>query len=79
MIASIPTPALGFIGRKNSGKTTLLEKVISELTARGLKIATVKHHGHPDFDIDILGRDSYRHRMAGAQSTLFFPTFALLK
>ena len=69
MIASIPTPALGFIGRKNSGKTTLLEKVISELTARGLKIATVKHHGHPDFDIDIPGRDSYRHRMAGAQST----------
>ncbi len=72
MIASIPTPALGFIGRKNSGKTTLLEKVISELTARGLKIATVKHHGHPDFDIDIPGRDSYRHRMAGAQSTTIF-------
>lgn len=65
----IPTPAVSFIGRKNSGKTTLLEKLISSLTNRGLKVATVKHHGHPDFDIDIPGRDSFRHRAAGAQST----------
>lgn len=56
--AALPSPALSFIGRKNSGKTTLLEKTIAELTRRGLKVATIKHHGHPDFDIDVPGRDS---------------------
>lgn len=65
----LPSPAVSFIGRKNSGKTTLLEKVIAYLSEKGLRIATIKHHGHPDFDIDIPGRDSYRHRAAGAQST----------
>lgn len=64
----LPSPAVSFIGRKNSGKTTLLEKVIAYLSEKGLRIATIKHHGHPDFDIDIPGRDSYRHRAAGAQS-----------
>ena len=67
-ITPIPSPALSFIGRKNSGKTTLLEKLIGVLSKRGLSIASVKHHGHPEFDIDIPGRDSYRHRMAGARS-----------
>lgn len=67
--AALPSPALSFIGRKNSGKTTLLEKTIAELTRRGLKVATIKHHGHPDFDIDVPGRDSYRHRAAGSRST----------
>lgn len=66
----IPTPALGFVGRKNSGKTTLLEKLIAHLTQQGLRVATVKHHGHPHFDIDIPGRDSYRHRSAGARSAI---------
>lgn len=66
---STPSPAISFIGRKNSGKTTLLEKLIANLSDKGLRIATIKHHGHPDFDIDISGRDSYRHRAAGAQST----------
>ena len=66
---SIPSPAISFVGRKNSGKTTLLEKLITNLADKGLRIATIKHHGHPDFDIDIPGRDSYRHRAAGAQST----------
>lgn len=65
---TIPTPAVSFIGRKNSGKTTLLEKVIATLSDQGLRIATIKHHGHPDFDIDVPGRDSYRHRQAGARS-----------
>lgn len=66
---STPSPAISFIGRKNSGKTTLFEKLIANLSDKGLRIATIKHHGHPDFDIDISGRDSYRHRAAGAQST----------
>ena len=64
-----PSPAVLFVGRQNSGKTTLLEKVIRCLTNRGLAIATCKHHGHPDFTIDVPGKDSYRHREAGARST----------
>lgn len=65
-----PSPAISFVGRHNSGKTTLLEKVIRELIARGVHLATVKHHGHPDFDIDYPGKDSYRHRMAGSRDTV---------
>ena len=64
-----PSPAVLFVGRQNSGKTTLLEKIIRCLTNRGLAIATCKHHGHPDFTIDVPGKDSYRHREAGARST----------
>lgn len=64
-----PSPAVLFVGRQNSGKTTLLEKVIACLTRRGLDVATLKHHGHPDFEIDVPGKDSWRHRQAGAQST----------
>lgn len=64
------SPAVLFVGRQNSGKTTLLEKVIRCLTKRGLAIATLKHHGHPNFSIDVPGKDSYRHREAGAQSTV---------
>ena len=61
-----PSPAVSFVGRQNSGKTTLLEKVIAELAAQGLSIGTLKHHGHSKFQIDIPGKDSYRHRAAGA-------------
>lgn len=61
-----PSPAISFVGRHNSGKTTLLVKVISELVSRGLNIGSIKHHGHPDFDIDYPGKDSYRHREAGS-------------
>ncbi len=52
-----PSPAVSFVGRQNSGKTTLLEKIITELTRQGLAIGTMKHHGHPDFEIDIPGKD----------------------
>ena len=64
-----PSPAVSFVGRQNSGKTTLLEKIITELTRQGLAIGTMKHHGHPDFEIDIPGKDSYRHRAAGSKAT----------
>lgn len=64
-----PSPAVCFIGRKNSGKTTLVEQVIACLCAKGLDVASIKHHGHPDFEIDIPGKDSYRHRQAGARAT----------
>ncbi|MGN8022678.1 molybdopterin-guanine dinucleotide biosynthesis protein B [Phyllobacterium sp. 22229] len=55
----------GITGWKNSGKTTLTVKLVTELTRRGWKIATVKH-AHHDFDIDQEGTDSFRHRKAGA-------------
>ncbi len=56
---------IGVCGFKNSGKTTLVEKLVCHLTGRGFKISTVKH-AHHDFDIDHEGRDSFRHRKAGA-------------
>ena len=56
---------IGVCGFKNSGKTTLVEKLVQNLTALGYKISTVKH-AHHDFDIDHEGRDSFRHRKAGA-------------
>ena len=55
----------GVAGFKNAGKTTLVEKLVRELTRRGYRIATVKH-AHHSFDIDHEGRDSFRHRKAGA-------------
>jgi len=55
----------GVTGWKNSGKTTLVERLVTELTRRGWRVSTVKH-AHHDFDIDKPGADSYRHRMAGA-------------
>lgn len=59
----------GVCGWKNSGKTTLVEKLLRILTARGLRVSTIKH-AHHAFDIDHEGRDSHRHRMAGAQEVL---------
>ena len=56
---------IGVCGFKNSGKTTLVEKLVRHLTEQGFKISTVKH-AHHDFDIDHEGRDSFRHRKAGA-------------
>ena len=56
---------IGVCGFKNSGKTTLVEKLVRYLTEQGYKISTVKH-AHHDFDIDHEGRDSFRHRKAGA-------------
>ena len=55
----------GITGWKNSGKTTLTEKLVIELVRRGWKVSTVKH-AHHDFDIDKPGSDSFRHRQAGA-------------
>jgi molybdopterin-guanine dinucleotide biosynthesis protein B len=55
----------GITGWKNSGKTTLTEKLVAEFARRGWKVSTVKH-AHHDFDIDKPGADSFRHRQAGA-------------
>ncbi|MBL0936536.1 MAG: molybdopterin-guanine dinucleotide biosynthesis protein B [Rhizobiaceae bacterium] len=56
---------IGITGWKNSGKTTLTERLVTEFVARGLKVSTVKH-AHHAFDIDQPGTDSHRHREAGA-------------
>ena len=59
----------GIAGYSGSGKTTLLEKLLPQLTARGLKVSVIKH-AHHGFDIDRPGKDSYRHREAGATEVL---------
>ncbi|MDE1158504.1 MAG: molybdopterin-guanine dinucleotide biosynthesis protein B [Neorhizobium sp.] len=56
----------GISGWKNSGKTGLAVRLVSEFTRRGYRISTIKH-AHHDFDIDKVGADSFRHREAGAQ------------
>jgi molybdopterin-guanine dinucleotide biosynthesis adapter protein len=56
---------IGLAGWSGSGKTTLVAKLIPVFVGRGLKVSTVKH-AHKGFDIDIPGKDSHTHRMAGA-------------
>lgn len=58
-------------GKKNSGKTTLLIRLISRLTEQGRKVAVIKHDGH-DFAGDIPGTDSYRLKQAGAYGTVVY-------
>lgn len=58
-------PVVSIVGLSGSGKTTLLEKAVSELTNRGYRVGTVKHDAH-GFDIDHEGKDSWRHKKAGA-------------
>jgi len=55
----------GVTGWKNSGKTGLMERLVADITARGLKVATIKH-AHHSFDVDQPGKYSHRHREAGA-------------
>ena len=59
----------GITGWKNSGKTTLIVALVGEFTRRGLSVSTIKH-AHHAFDIDVPGKDSYRHRQAGASEVL---------
>ena len=59
----------GVVGWKNAGKTGLMERLVTEITGRGLRVSTVKH-AHHAFDIDHPGKDSHRHRVAGATEVL---------
>lgn len=70
----------GFAGWSGSGKTTLIEQVITHLAAYGARVSLVKH-AHHDFDFDIPGKDSYRHRKAGASEVLVTSAkrFALIR
>jgi len=60
---------LGIVGWSGAGKTTLIEALLPRLAARGLTVSTVKHTHH-GFDLDRPGKDSYRHRAAGAHEVL---------
>lgn len=59
----------GVVGWKNAGKTGLMERLVGDLVGRGVSISTVKH-AHHSFDVDQAGRDSHRHRVAGASEVM---------
>jgi len=62
-------PIVSIVGTSDSGKTTLIEKLVPELTRRGYKVATIKHDVH-GFDVDREGKDSWRHKQAGAHTVV---------
>ena len=62
-------PVLSIVGKAESGKTTLIEKLIPALKRRGYRVGVVKH-AHHGFDMDRKGKDSYRHRQAGADTVM---------
>ena len=62
-------PIISIVGKSDSGKTTLIEKLVPELTRRGYRVATVKHDVH-GFEVDQEGKDSWRHKKAGAHTVI---------
>ncbi|MEO1091578.1 MAG: molybdopterin-guanine dinucleotide biosynthesis protein B [Pseudomonadota bacterium] len=69
-MTSAARPAvLAIVGWTNSGKTTLLERLVAHFTAAGLTVSTIKH-AHHDLDVDQPGRDTWRHRQAGAREVI---------
>jgi molybdopterin-guanine dinucleotide biosynthesis protein B len=63
-------PVITLIGKSGSGKTTLLEKLVVALKTRQYRIATIKHHSHNGFDIDVPGKDSWRFAQAGSDHVI---------
>lgn len=64
------TRVVAVVGRSGSGKTTLIEKLIPALQNRGLSVSTIKHTHHHRIELDVPGKDSHRHRMAGASEVI---------
>jgi molybdopterin-guanine dinucleotide biosynthesis protein B len=62
-------PIVSIVGKSDSGKTTLIEKLVPELCRRGYRVATVKHDVH-GFEVDREGKDSWRHKKAGAHTVV---------
>lgn len=62
-------PVLAFIGKPDCGKTTLIEKLIPALAAKGVRLGTIKHH-HGEIQMDTPGKDTWRHKQAGAHLVL---------
>jgi molybdopterin-guanine dinucleotide biosynthesis protein B len=69
ILGGIVVPIISIVGKSDSGKTTLIEKLVPELTQRGYRIATVKHDVH-GFEVDREGKDSWRHKKAGAHTVV---------
>jgi molybdopterin-guanine dinucleotide biosynthesis protein B len=63
-------PIVCVVGRSGAGRTTLLERLIGELRRRGYRVATVKHHAHPGFEVDKPGKDTWRHAQAGSEQVV---------
>jgi molybdopterin-guanine dinucleotide biosynthesis protein B len=63
---SVKVLILGVVGHRKSGKTTVIESIVQELTKRGYRVATAKHTGQKGFSVDAKGKDTWRHSMAGA-------------
>ena len=61
---------VAIVGREGSGKTTLIERLIPALNARGFSVSTIKHTHHHQVELDVPGKDSHRHRMAGASEVI---------
>jgi molybdopterin-guanine dinucleotide biosynthesis protein B len=61
---------VAIVGRQGSGKTTLIERLIPALHSRGLTVSTIKHTHHHHIELDVPGKDSYRHRLAGASEVI---------
>jgi molybdopterin-guanine dinucleotide biosynthesis protein B len=62
-------PIVSIVGTSDSGKTTLIEKLVPELVRRGYRVATIKHDVH-GFEVDREGKDSWRHKQAGAHTVV---------
>ena len=62
-------PIVSIVGTSDSGKTTLIEKLVPELIRRGYRVATIKHDVH-GFEVDREGKDSWRHKQAGAYTVV---------
>ncbi len=71
-------PVVAVVGYSNAGKTTLMEKIIAELTQRGHQVGSIKHH-HRDFEFDHPGKDTWRHAMAGARTVMLVSPFQMAK
>lgn len=61
---------IGIVGHQGSGKTTLIERLIPAMHGQGLTVSTIKHTHHHQIELDTPGKDSYRHRVAGASEVI---------
>jgi len=66
---SYKVPIISIVGKSNSGKTTLIEKIVKELKLRGYRVATIKH-SHHNVELDIKGKDSWKHFQSGADAVI---------